>query len=192
MSQTQLKRFSTHARFSIQHIFIGLLHSGPCPGCVPLLRHSCFISTLFSPDFRSPFLDTLRSLCVSGNSDRCFLPGSGGHLAAAGRGGQADLCHRLPFPWPYYNQGVCVLSRSVVSDSLRPYELQPARLLCPWNFPGKGSWGGLHFLLQKPGWTQASIGQTLDVMKTSLAAMLKRNKKQLKLISIQFPLTQNF
>ena len=106
-SQTQVKRFSTHTQFSIQHIFIGLLHAGPCPGCIPLLRHSCFISTLFSPDFRSPFLDTLRSLCVSGNSDRCFLPGSGGHLAAAGRGGQPDLCHRLPFPWPCYNQGVC-------------------------------------------------------------------------------------
>ena len=41
-------------------------------------------------------------------------------------------------------------------------------------------------------WTQTSIVQTLDVMKTSLAAMLKRNKKQLELISIQFPLTQNF
>ena len=26
---------------------------------------------------------------------------------------------------------------SVVSDSLQPHELQPARLLCPWNFPGK-------------------------------------------------------
>ena len=31
---------------------------------------------------------------------------------------------------------VCV-SHSVVSDSLRPHELQPARLLYPWNSPGK-------------------------------------------------------
>ena len=30
---------------------------------------------------------------------------------------------------------VCV--RSVVSDSLRPHELEPARLLCPWGSPGK-------------------------------------------------------
>ena len=30
---------------------------------------------------------------------------------------------------------VCVLS--VVSDSLRPHELEPARLLCPWDSPGK-------------------------------------------------------
>ena len=26
---------------------------------------------------------------------------------------------------------------SVVSDSLQPYGLQPTRLLCPWDFPGK-------------------------------------------------------
>ena len=27
-----------------------------------------------------------------------------------------------------------VLSHSVVSDSLRPHRLLPARLLCPWGF----------------------------------------------------------
>ena len=31
---------------------------------------------------------------------------------------------------------VCVLSRSVLSDSLRPHALEPARLLCPWDSPG--------------------------------------------------------
>ena len=30
-------------------------------------------------------------------------------------------------------------SRSVVSDSLRPHGLQPTRLLCPWDFPGKST-----------------------------------------------------
>ena len=39
-------------------------------------------------------------------------------------------------------------SRSVVSDSLWPHRLQPARLLCPWNFPGKNTGVGCHFLLQ--------------------------------------------
>ena len=33
---------------------------------------------------------------------------------------------------------VCV-SHSVVSDSLRPHGLWPARLLCPWNSPGKNT-----------------------------------------------------
>ena len=37
---------------------------------------------------------------------------------------------------------------SVVSDSLRPHGMQPARLLCPWDFPGKSTGVGSHFLLQ--------------------------------------------
>ena len=33
-------------------------------------------------------------------------------------------------------------------DSLRPHGLSPARLLCPWDFPGKNTGVGCHFLLQ--------------------------------------------
>ena len=44
---------------------------------------------------------------------------------------------------------VCVcVSRSVVSNSLWPHGLQPTRLLCPWDFPGKYTGVGCHFLLQ--------------------------------------------
>ena len=32
-----------------------------------------------------------------------------------------------------------VLSLSVVSDSLKPHELQPSRLLCLWGFPGRNT-----------------------------------------------------
>ena len=39
-------------------------------------------------------------------------------------------------------------SRSVVSDFLRPHGLLPTRLLGPWNFPGKNTGVGCHFLLQ--------------------------------------------
>ena len=39
-------------------------------------------------------------------------------------------------------------SRSVVSDSLRPHRLQPARLLCPWNFSGNSTGVDCQFLLQ--------------------------------------------
>ena len=42
---------------------------------------------------------------------------------------------------------LCV-SRSVVSDSLQPHGLQPTRLLCPWDFPGKDTGVACHFLLQ--------------------------------------------
>ena len=37
---------------------------------------------------------------------------------------------------------------SVVSDSLRPHGLWSTRLLCPWDFPGKNTEVGCHFLLQ--------------------------------------------
>ena len=40
---------------------------------------------------------------------------------------------------------VCMLSCSVVSDSLRPHELQPARFLCPWDFSRQEYWGRLPF-----------------------------------------------
>ena len=35
-----------------------------------------------------------------------------------------------------------LLSHKLVSDSLGPHGLQPARLLCPWNFSGKSTEGG--------------------------------------------------
>ena len=40
------------------------------------------------------------------------------------------------------------VSHSAVSDSLRPHGLQPARLLCPWDSPGKNTGVGCHALLQ--------------------------------------------
>ena len=36
---------------------------------------------------------------------------------------------------------------SVVPDSARPHELQPARLLCPWDSPGESTGVGCHVLL---------------------------------------------
>ena len=36
----------------------------------------------------------------------------------------------------------------VLSDSLWSYVLQSARLLCPWDLPGKNTGVGCHFLLQ--------------------------------------------
>ena len=47
-------------------------------------------------------------------------------------------------------------SHSVVPDSLRPHGLQPTRLLPPWDFPGKSTGVGCHFLFQKIYPTQGS------------------------------------
>ena len=42
-----------------------------------------------------------------------------------------------------------MLSHSVMPNSLQPYGLWPARLLCPWGFSRQEYWSGLHFLLQE-------------------------------------------
>ena len=56
-------------------------------------------------------------------------------------------------PWSFFIYMLtkcvcCVLSHSVISDSLQPYGLWPARFLCPWDSPGKDTGVGCHFLLQ--------------------------------------------
>ena len=42
----------------------------------------------------------------------------------------------------------CMCVCSIVPDTLRPHGLHPARLLCPWDFPGKNTGVGCYFLLQ--------------------------------------------
>ena len=49
---------------------------------------------------------------------------------------------------------LALLSRSVVSNSLRAYGLQPSRLLSPWDSPGKNIGVGCHALLQRIFLTQ--------------------------------------
>ena len=45
------------------------------------------------------------------------------------------------------SESACVCS--VVSDFLQPPGLQSTRLLCPWDYPGKNTGVGCHFLLQE-------------------------------------------
>ena len=73
------------------------------------------------------------------------------------------LCSLYTVLWQYIHTNKCVcvcvcvcvdipilsvLSRSVVFNSLWPHGLGPTRVLCPWNFPGKNTRMGCHFLLQ--------------------------------------------
>ena len=59
----------------------------------------------------------------------------------------------------------CVRAHSVVSDSLQPHGVQPVRLLCPWDSPGKSTGVGCHFLLQgiflTQGWNHVSCGSCI-------------------------------
>ena len=51
---------------------------------------------------------------------------------------------------------VCACACTQVSNSLRPHGLQPARLLCPWDTPGKNTGVGCYALLQGIFPTQGS------------------------------------
>ena len=53
------------------------------------------------------------------------------------------------------NGNACQVA-SVMSDSLRPHELQLTELLCPWDSPGKNTGVGGHALLQGIFLTQGS------------------------------------
>ena len=65
--------------------------------------------------------------------------------------GTIYICFHKPV-----NVSVWKWSRLVVSDSLRPHGLYPTRLLHPWDFPGKVTGVGFHFLLQSIFLTQVS------------------------------------
>ena len=52
--------------------------------------------------------------------------------------------------------------------------LQPARLLCPWDFPGKNTGVGCHFLLQEVFPTQGSNPSLLHLYTDSLPLSQQR------------------
>ena len=59
----------------------------------------------------------------------------------------------LPFPSPMHESEKLKWNHSVMSDSEWPHGLQPTRLLCPWDFPGKSTGAGCHCLLQETSWS---------------------------------------
>ena len=79
----------------------------------------------------------------------CATPEMAAHQAPPSLGfSKQEHWSGLPFPSPMHESGKWKWSRSVVSDSWRPHGLQPTRLLCPWDFPGKSARVGCHCLLQ--------------------------------------------
>ena len=66
------------------------------------------------------------------------------------------------------SQLVCACSAtSVLSDSLRPYGLQSARFLCPWDSPCQNTGVGCHALLQGIFATQGLNLRPLSPASTS-------------------------
>ena len=56
---------------------------------------------------------------------------------------------------------------------LQPHGLSPARLLCPWDFPGKNTGVGYHFLLHRIFSTQELNSCPLHWQEDSLSPCLK-------------------
>ena len=63
---------------------------------------------------------------------------------------------------------MCLLSASVMSDSFRPFGLEPVRLLCPWDFSDKKYWSWLPFPspgdLSDPSIEPVHCRQILDLL----------------------------
>ena len=78
----------------------------------------------------------------------CATPQTAAHQAPPSLGfSRQERWSGLPFPSPMHESEKWKWSHSVVSDSSRPHGLQPTRLLCPWDFPGKSTGVGCHCLL---------------------------------------------
>ena len=78
----------------------------------------------------------------------CATPETAAHQAPLSLGfSRQEHWSGLPPPSPMHESEKWKWSPSVVSDSSRPHGLQPTRLLCPWDFPGKSTGVGCHCLL---------------------------------------------
>ena len=79
----------------------------------------------------------------------CATPQTAAHQAPPSLGfSRQEHWSGLPFPSPMHESEKWKWSRSVVFDSVRPHGLQPTRLFCPWDFPGKNTGVGCQCLLQ--------------------------------------------
>ena len=72
---------------------------------------------------------------------------------------------------PFIRDLLLLFNHSVVSDSLQPHRLKPARLLSPWDSPGKNPGVGCHALLQGVFPTQGSNPGVLHWQVHSLPLM---------------------
>ena len=80
----------------------------------------------------------------------CVTPWTAAHQACLSLGfSRQEHWSGLPFPSPMHESEKWKWSRSVVSDPQWPHGLQPSRLLCPWDFPGKSIGVGCHCLLRQ-------------------------------------------
>ena len=87
----------------------------------------------------------------------CATPQMAAHQALPSLGlSRQEHWSGLPFPSQMHENEKSKWSRSVMSDSLQPHGLQPTRLLCPCDFPGKSYRVGCHCLVRQYALTAAN------------------------------------
>ena len=78
----------------------------------------------------------------------CATPETAAHQAPPSLGfSRQEHWSGLPFPSPMHESEKSKWSHWVISNSQQPHGLQPTRLLCPWDFPGKSTGVGCHCCL---------------------------------------------
>ena len=141
--------------------------------CVCEVAQSC--PTLCYPMDCSPPGSAVRGILQARILQWVAMPSSRGSFPTEGSNRGLPLCRRILYGLcrqgscmcvcVYLYMGICMRTRacSIVSDSAIPW-LWPTRLLCPWNFPGKNTGVGCHFLLQRIFLTQVSNSNLLHLL----------------------------
>ena len=96
-----------------------------------------------------PLSSPLSSMLLLSHFSRirlCATPQTTAHQAPLSLGfSRQEHWSGLPFPSPMHESKKWKQSRLVVSNSSQPHGLQPTRLFCPWDFPGKSTGVGSHY-----------------------------------------------
>ena len=136
--------FEVHCpkEFHVIKNFITLLKQSNIVGYLPVLQASRIIQIFLD---RQKFSDTIKCMRNVGSETRIKLM-----IKADSRGMYRGIMkravHSLEMIWCLFTSPMCI-SHSIVSDSLWPHGPQPAKLLSPWNSPGRNTTVGCHFLL---------------------------------------------
>ena len=113
-------------------------------------------------EFTFTFTFILLSVCVK--KSKSPTQALGWAVTWVGDGKEEILCWRdTESFWD-----IVVSSLSCVPTLLQPHRLQPTRLFCPWNFPGKDTGVSCHFILQGIFPTQGSNPHLLHGQANSL------------------------
>ena len=108
---------------------------------------ACSLQHCSLPWYILPSISAHRNLSFSGGSTQNATTSLKFLYPDPGSGKIPHVAEQLS---PYVS--VC----SVMSNSVQPHGLQPTSLLCPWDFSGKNTRVGFHFLLQGIFLTQGS------------------------------------